>query len=79
MTAPLQIPFYRKDVFEANSKDFEAEYGYRMEFTEDTTWKQVHEFTAFLKKLRDSGKDVPTGTLSTMVLLRGQHSWISSV
>ena len=59
--AAVANTFYRKDVFEANSKDFESEYGYRMEFNEDTTWKNVMEFSAFLKKRRESGKDVPYG------------------
>jgi multiple sugar transport system substrate-binding protein len=53
--------FYRQDLFERHSKAFEAEYGYRMEFTADTTWKNLHEFAAFFKKLRESGQDVPYG------------------
>lgn len=53
--------FYRQDVYEAHTKDFEAEYGYRMEFNENTTWKQVNEMAAFLKKLREGGADVPYG------------------
>lgn len=53
--------FYRQDLFEANSKDFEAEYGYRLEFTKDTTWKQLTDIAAFFKKLKESGKDVPYG------------------
>ncbi len=53
--------FYRQDVFEANSKDFESEYGFRMEFDENTTWKQVNDFAAFLKARREGGADVPYG------------------
>jgi len=53
--------FYRQDVFEAMTKDFEAEYGYRMEFTADTTWKQLYEMAAFLKAAREGGADVPYG------------------
>lgn len=53
--------FYRQDIYEANTKDFEAEHGYRMEFNKDTTWKQVNEMAAFLKKRRDGGADVPYG------------------
>ena len=54
--------FYRQDHFEALSKDFEAEHGYRMEFTNDTTWKHVQDFSAFFKKVREGGRDdIPYG------------------
>ncbi len=54
--------FYRQDLFEKLSKDFEAEYGYPMEFTIDTTWKNVYDFAAFFKKMREAGhKDIPYG------------------
>ncbi len=54
--------FYRQDLFESLTKDFEADHGYRMEFTEDTTWKQVQEFAAFFTKLRNGGReDIPYG------------------
>ena len=53
--------FYRKDLFEQYTKDFEKEFGYRMEFTKDTTWKNLYEFAAFFKKLKAAGKDVPYG------------------
>jgi multiple sugar transport system substrate-binding protein len=53
--------FYRQDLFEANSKDFEAEHGYRLEFTKDSTWKNVIDMAAFFKKAKEAGKDVPYG------------------
>jgi multiple sugar transport system substrate-binding protein len=53
--------FYRQDVFEAQSPAFEAEYGYRMEFTRDTTWKNVLDFATFLKARRQAGENVPYG------------------
>lgn len=53
--------FYRQDLFEQYTKDFEAEHGYRLEFTPETTWKQLYEFAAFFKKLREAGQDVPYG------------------
>lgn len=53
--------FYRQDLFEQHSKDFEGDYGYPMEFTQDTTWKQVRDFAEFFKKLREGGADVPYG------------------
>jgi multiple sugar transport system substrate-binding protein len=53
--------FYRQDLFEANSKDFEAEYGYRLEFNKDSTWQNVIDMAAFFKKAKEAGKDVPYG------------------
>src|SRR6185312_10735193 len=53
--------FYRQDLFEANSKDFEAEYGRRLEFTKDTSWQDVIDIATFFKKAKESGKDVPYG------------------
>ena len=61
MTARVACTFYRQDLFEANTKDFEAEYGYRLEFTKDTTWKNVTDMAAFFKKAKEAGKDVPYG------------------
>ena len=57
----MACTFYRQDLFEANTKDFEAEYGYRLEFTKDTTWKNVTDMAAFFKKAKEAGKDVPYG------------------
>jgi multiple sugar transport system substrate-binding protein len=60
--AAVACTFYRQDLFERLSKDFESEYGYRMEFTAETTWKNVYEFAAFFKKMRESGmRDIPYG------------------
>jgi multiple sugar transport system substrate-binding protein len=59
--AAVACTFYRQDLFEQLSKDFEAEHGYRMEFTKDTTWKNLYEFAAFFKKMKEAGKDVPYG------------------
>ncbi|MGF1624459.1 MAG: extracellular solute-binding protein [Alphaproteobacteria bacterium] len=53
--------FYRQDLFEQYTQQFEAEYGYRLEFTPDTTWKQVTDFARFFKTLREGGEDVPYG------------------
>lgn len=53
--------FYRQDLFEKHGKDFEAEHGYRMEFTPATTWKNLYEYAAFFKKLKGAGQDVPYG------------------
>ncbi len=53
--------FYRQDLYEKHSKDFEADYGYRLEFDETTTWKQVRDFAEFFKKVREAGGKVPYG------------------
>jgi multiple sugar transport system substrate-binding protein len=53
--------FYRQDLFEQLTKDFEAEHGYRMEFTADTTWKNVYEFAAFFKKRHEADDSIPYG------------------
>lgn len=53
--------FYRKDLFEKYTKQFEAEYGYRMEYTNDTTWQNVLDFATFFKALKEAGEDVPYG------------------
>lgn len=53
--------FYRQDLFEANSKDFEAEYGRRLEFNKETTWQDIIDIANFFKKAKEDGKDVPYG------------------
>lgn len=59
--AAVACTFYRQDLFEANSKDFEAEYGYRLEFNNDSTWQNVIDMATFFKKAKEAGKDVPYG------------------
>lgn len=53
--------FYRQDLFEKHSKDFEAEYGKRLEFNEDSTWQDVTNMATFFKAMHDAGHDVPYG------------------
>lgn len=53
--------FYRQDLFEQLTKDFEAEHGYRMEFTADTTWKNVYDFAAFFQKVHETDDSIPYG------------------
>jgi multiple sugar transport system substrate-binding protein len=59
--AAVACTFYRQDVFEKSTKAFEAEHGYRMEFTPNTTWKHVLDYAKFLKKQKSKGVDVPYG------------------
>ena len=55
--------FYRQDLFEQLSKDFEAEHGYRMEFTDDTTCDKRADTAAYWQPaLYDHGEVVePSG------------------
>lgn len=73
--AAVACTFYRQDIYEANTKDFEAEYGYRMEFNEESTWKNVYEFAEFLKQKRASGADVPYGYAQH----QGSFSWTTQL
>lgn len=59
--AAVACTFYRQDLFEKFSKDFEAEYGYKMEFSKDTTWKQVNDFAKFFKAAHEKDASVPYG------------------
>ena len=59
--AAVALTFYRQDLFEANTKNFEAEYGYRLEFNADTTWQHVLDIATFFKKIKEAGADVPYG------------------
>ena len=43
----VAVMFYRKDLFEKYSKDFEKEYGYPLEYTDNTTWKNMIDFMKF--------------------------------
>ena len=59
--AAIAVTFYRQDLFEKYTKDFEAEYGYRLEYNENSTWKNVLDIATFFKKLKEGGADVPYG------------------
>lgn len=67
--------FYRQDLFEQLSKDFEKEYGYRMEFTHDTTWKNVHDFASFFKKMHAHDAKIPYGYAQHM----GSFAWTTQL
>ena len=53
--------FYRQDLFEKYTKDFEKEYSKRLEFNANSTWQDVTNMATFFKKLKKSGQDVPYG------------------
>jgi multiple sugar transport system substrate-binding protein len=46
----IAVTMYRQDLFEKYSKQFEAEYGYPLEFTKETTWKNVLDMGKFFNK-----------------------------
>jgi multiple sugar transport system substrate-binding protein len=57
----VSCTFYRQDLFEKLSKDFEADYGYRMEFNDDTTYKNMIDFAAFFKMMHARDSSIPYG------------------
>ena len=57
----VSCTFYRQDLFEMLSKDFEADYGYRLEFTDETTYKDMVDITEFFRKMHDRDSSIPYG------------------
>lgn len=55
----VAVAMYRQDLFEKYSKQFEAEYGYPLQYTENTTWKDVIDIANFFN--RADIKDVEYG------------------
>ena len=43
----VAVMFYRKDLFEKHSKEFEKQFGYPLVYTDETTWKNVLDFMKF--------------------------------
>ncbi len=66
----INVTMYRKDLFEKYSGKFEAEYGKTLEFTDETTWKDVLNICKFFKKAKFP--DVKYG-----LILWGKESWPS--
>ena len=46
----VAVMFYRKDLFDKYTKEFEKEYGYPLQYTDNTTWKNVLDFMKFFNK-----------------------------
>jgi multiple sugar transport system substrate-binding protein len=57
----VSVMFYRKDLFDKYSKDFEKEYGHPLEYTDNTTWKNVYEFAKFFTEMHKKDESVPYG------------------
>ncbi len=64
----VAVMMYRKDLFEKYSKDFEKEYGKPLQYTDDTTWKDVLDICKFFKKA--NYPDVKYG-----LALQGREGW----
>ena len=63
----------------AARKDFEAEYGYRMEFTKDTTWKNLIRIRRLLQEgARGRARTSPMAMPSTRAASPGRRSSTSS-
>lgn len=43
----IAVMFYRQDLFEKYSNQFEKEFGYPLVYTDDTTWKNLIDFMKF--------------------------------
>jgi multiple sugar transport system substrate-binding protein len=43
----VALMFYRQDLFEKHSKEFEKQFGYPLVYTDDTTWKNIIDFMKF--------------------------------
>jgi multiple sugar transport system substrate-binding protein len=46
----VAVMFYRQDLFEKYSNRFQSEFGYPLEYTRDTTWKNVLDFMKFFNR-----------------------------
>ena len=57
----VSCTFYRQDLFEQLGKDFEDDYGYRLEFTEETTYKNMIDIAAFFRKMHERDESIPYG------------------
>ena len=57
----VSCTFYRQDLFEQLTKDFEADYGYRLEFTDDTTYKNMVDIAEFFRKMHERDASIPYG------------------
>ena len=64
----VAVMMYRIDLFEKYSKQFEAEYGKPLTYTDDTTWKDVLDICRFFKKAKFP--DVKYG-----IALQGREGW----
>ena len=64
----VAVMMYRMDLFEKYSKQFEAEYGKPLEYTKDTTWKDVLDICKFFKN--GNFPDVKYG-----LALQGREGW----
>jgi multiple sugar transport system substrate-binding protein len=64
----VAVMMYRKDLFEKYSKQFEAEQGKPLVYTDETTWKDVLDICKFFKKA--NFPDVKYG-----IALQGREGW----
>ena len=61
MTARCPAPSTGRTFFEQLTKDFEADYGYRLEFTDDTTYKNMVDIAEFFRKMHERDASIPYG------------------
>jgi len=68
----ISIMIYRTDIFEKYSKQFEAEYGRPLEYTDETTWKDVLDICQFFKNAKFP--DMKYG-----LFLHGKEGWLGQL
>lgn len=66
---------YRRDLFEKYTKQFEAEFGYPLQYGPESTWKNVLDFATFFNRLNAKDPSVPYG----MGLHLGQFAWTTQL
>ncbi len=59
--AAISCTFYRQDLFEKFTKDFEDDYGYRLEYNDNTTYKNMIDFATFFNKMHKRNSSIPYG------------------
>ena len=72
--AAIACTFYRQDLFEANSKDFEAEYGYRLEFTPRRLGRTSPTWPLSSRRPRKRARMCPMAMPSIRATLPGRRS-----
>ena len=66
---------YRRDLFEKFAPQFEDQFGYKMEYGPNSTWKNVLDFGTFFKQQHEKDSSVPYG----MGLHLGQFAWTTQL
>lgn len=66
---------YRRDLFEKFAPQFEDQFGHKLQFGPESTWKHVLDFATFFKQQHGKDSSVPYG----MGLHLGQFAWTTQL